>query len=96
MIPFNADEMIEIDQLWRKLPGDHVWTGWAACGEAPTEIWIFRTRAHWRKFPLFKTETGYRISDESGETSTEAPTLQALLNKIEAIPGLKDPNGSAV
>lgn len=90
MLPFNAEEIAEIDHLWRNVPGDHVWTGWAACGEAPLEIWIFRTRAHWRKFPLVKTQAGYRISDEKGQSAAEARSLPALLKKIDAIPGLED------
>jgi hypothetical protein len=33
-----------------------MWTGWAAAGESPEQVWIFRTRAHWRRFPLVKTD----------------------------------------
>lgn len=91
MSRFTAKEIAEIDTLWRAVPSDHVWSGWAAAGEAPEEIWIFRTRAHWRKFPLTKTETGYAISDESRSQVATARSLPALLKKVEAIPGLRQP-----
>lgn len=90
MARFTASEIKAIDALWRTLPGDHVWTGWAAAGETPDEIWIFRTRAHWRKFPLSKTDKGYRICDESGQNAIEASSLEGLLAKVEAIPSLTD------
>lgn len=86
---FTSSEIETIDALWRALPADHVWTGWAAAGDAPDEIWIFRIRAHWRRFPLRKTHTGYALHIETGRTVAEADTLEALLQKVEAIPGLR-------
>jgi hypothetical protein len=44
MTAFSPSEVDEIDALWRSLPPDHMWTGWAAAGESPDQIWIFRTR----------------------------------------------------
>jgi hypothetical protein len=88
MARFTASEIEQIDRLWRALPAGHVWTGWASTGEEPEEIWIFRTRAHWRRFLLTKTQTGYRISNEAGESPQDAETLVSLLQKVEAIPGL--------
>ena len=43
MARFTREEIETIDRLWRAVPADHEWTGWAAAGEAPEEIWIFRT-----------------------------------------------------
>lgn len=85
---FTPSEIEEIDRLWRQLPADHMWTGWAASGEQPEQIWIFRTRAHWRRFPLSKSDRGYCIADERGRTVARAKSLKALLRKVEAIPGL--------
>ena len=83
---FSQVEIEAIDALWRALPIDHMWTGWAAAGGTPEEIWIFRTRAHWRRFPLTKTETGYALSDEKGKRSVTASSLADLLQAVEAIP----------
>ncbi|HPE47306.1 MAG TPA: hypothetical protein PLR76_02875 [Hyphomonas sp.] len=91
MLAFTPSEIDEIDALWRSLPPDHMWTGWAAAGETPEQVWIFRTRAHWRRFPLKKTDTGYTLSDERGRRVIRADSLQELLVAVEAIPGL-DPN----
>ncbi|KCZ56278.1 hypothetical protein HY29_09505 [Hyphomonas beringensis] len=86
---FTPSEIDEIDRLWRELPADHMWTGWAASGREPEHVWIFRTRAHWRRFPLSKTETGYSIADELGRPVVNAKSLKALLKKVELIPGLE-------
>ncbi|MFH1517109.1 MAG: hypothetical protein ABIH17_04420, partial [Pseudomonadota bacterium] len=67
---FTASEIDEIDRLWRRLPIDHMWTGWATAGEAPEQVWIFRTRAHWRRFPLTKTAKGYALADERGRQTS--------------------------
>ncbi len=85
---FTPSEIDEIDALWRSLPHDHMWTGWAASGEAPEQVWIFRSRAHWRRFPLVKTSRGYALSDEKGRRVVRAASLQELLAAVEAIPGL--------
>lgn len=65
-----------------------MWTGWAASGREPEQVWIFRTRAHWRRFPLQKTESGFFVSDERGRPVARAQTLKALLKKVESIPAL--------
>ena len=85
---FTASEIDEIDRLWRCLPIEHMWTGWAAAGEAPEHVWIFRTRAHWRRFPLTKTARGYVLADDHGRRVFRAPTLADLLQAVEAVPGL--------
>ena len=86
---FTPSELEEIDRLWRELPADHMWTGWAASGSEPDQVWIFRTRAHWRRFPLTKSKTGFVIADERGRPVARAKTLPALLKKVELIPGLE-------
>jgi hypothetical protein len=88
MSAFTPSELDEIDALWRSLPPDHMWTGWAAAGESPEQSWFFRTRAHWRRFPLVKTETGYALSDEKGRRTVQAASLQELLSAVESIPAL--------
>jgi len=90
MDPFTPEELSEIDRLWRSLPGGHVWTGWAAAGDTPSEIWIIRTRAHWRRFPLRKQRQGYALFDEFDRTVAIAPTLEGLLRRVESLPGLND------
>ena len=86
---FTRAEIETIDSLWRAVAEDHVWTGWAAAGEAPEEVLIYRTRAHWRRFPLRKTETGYALHIETGRKVAEAATLEDLLKRVESIPGLR-------
>lgn len=88
MQSFLPSELEEIDRLWRALPADHMWTGWAAAGEKPDHVWIFRTRAHWRRFPLVKTEAGFALSDERGQRVITARKLPDLLRIVEAIPAL--------
>lgn len=91
MTNFTPSELDEIDAIWRSLPPDHMWTGWAAAGESPEQVWIFRTRAHWRRFPLVKTGNGYALSDEKGRRTVRAASLKDLLSAVEAIPGLDRP-----
>ena len=88
MPSFSPEDIDEIDQLWRRLPADHMWTGWAAAGERPEIVWIFRTLTHWRRFPLSRTETGYALSDDRGNLFREAATLEDLLSAVEAVPQL--------
>ncbi|MCF6329654.1 MAG: hypothetical protein L3J02_07640 [Henriciella sp.] len=90
MTRFSIADLDAIDRLWRSVPADHVWTGWSACGEEPKEVIIYRTRAHWRKFPLKKVDGGFRLHDERGRRIAETKTLEALLAEVEAIPGLQD------
>ena len=88
MDAFTPEELMEIDRLWRGLPNGHVWTGWAATGETPKEVWIMRTRAHWRRFPLRKHKQGFALYDERGQSVAIAASLPALLKRVEALPGL--------
>lgn len=92
---FSQKDLDEIDELWRSVPADHVWTGWSASGEEPDEIWLYRTRAHWRKFPLRKTENGYALFDERGHEVAAAASLNELLTAVESIPGLNDASQEA-
>lgn len=86
---FSPQEIDEIDRLWRSLPADHMWTGWAAVGQSPDTVWIYRSRAHWRRFPLTRTETGYALSDDRGRLFREAASLEELLRVVEAVPQLR-------
>jgi hypothetical protein len=90
MTPFTPEEINEIDRIWRTLPADHMWTGWAAAGERPERISIFRTRAHWRRFTLTKASGGFAVADEKGRAVAEAQNLPDLLKAVEAIPGLAE------
>jgi hypothetical protein len=91
MLTFTPHEVDEIDQIWRSLPATHMWTGWAAAGATPERILIFRTRAHWRRFTLTKTPSGFAVADEKDRAVAEAATLPELLKAVEAIPGLTQP-----
>lgn len=88
MLRFSPEEIEEIDRLWRSLPAGHMWTGWAVVGQSPETVWIYRSRAHWRRFPLTRTKTGYALSDDAGRLFREAATLEDLLRAVEAVPGL--------
>ena len=52
--------------------------------------WLYRTRAHWRKFPLRKTEDGFALYDEKDSEVASATSLDDLLEAVESIPGLAD------
>lgn len=86
---FEPQEIALIDAIWRSLPEDHVWCGWASVGEPPQEIAIYRTRAHWRRFRLLKREGAYVLLDEREAVVARNATLPGLLRKVEAIPGLR-------
>lgn len=88
---FSPEDIDEIDRLWRRLPADHMWTGWAATGERPETVWIFRTLTHWRLFPLSRTQTGYALRDDQGNLFREASTPEGLLAAVEAVPRLSTP-----
>ena len=91
MTCFSKTDLRELDALWRSLEADHVWTGWSAAGDEPEEIILYRTRAHWRKFPLRKTEDGLTVFDDQDHPVANATSLAELKSEIEAIPGLKAP-----
>ncbi|MEL7541495.1 MAG: hypothetical protein AAGJ51_11380 [Pseudomonadota bacterium] len=88
MSQFSAADLDAIDRLWRSVPADHVWTGWSASGETPEEITLYRTRAHWRRFPLRKSNADFVLFDDQGNEVARSTTLDALLAQVEAIPGL--------
>jgi len=88
MPDFSPEDIDEIDRLWRSQAWDHMWTGWAAAGERPGTVWIFRTLTHWRRFPLTRTASGYALSDDRGNLFREAATPEDLLRAVEAVPQL--------
>ncbi|MEL7108787.1 MAG: hypothetical protein AAGJ68_13060 [Pseudomonadota bacterium] len=87
---FSTADLDAIDRLWRSIPADHVWTGWSATGEMPEEITLYRTRAHWRRFPLRKSNEDFVLFDDRGSEVARSPSLEDLLKQVEAIPGLAD------
>lgn len=89
MKTFSQSDLDAIDTLWRSVPADHVWTGWSAAGAEPQEVWLYRTRAHWRKFPLRKSAEGFALFDEKDRKVAEAASLEDLLAAVESIPGLR-------
>lgn len=89
MTTFSPEDLDTIDALWRAIPADHVWTGWSACGDTPCEIVIYRTRAHWRKFHLRRTEAEFALFDEKANQLAAHKTLGGLLAQVESLPGLK-------
>lgn len=91
MKTFSQQDLDTIDRLWRSVPADHVWTGWSASGAEPDEVWLYRTRAHWRKFPLRKSGNGFALFDERDSKVADAETLSDLLPAIESIPALDAP-----
>lgn len=94
MQTFSQSDLDEIDKLWRSVPADHMWAGWSAAGAEPEEVWLYRTRAHWRKFPLRKTGDGFALYDENDHKVAEAGNLQDLLTAVESIPGLRETSDS--
>ena len=91
MLVFNSSEIEQIDALWRACPIGHVWTGWARPGNRDDEIWIFRKKANWRRFLLAKSRTAYFLFDEKRRVVAKAGSLDALMERVDAIPGLNDP-----
>ena len=89
MKTFSQTDLDEIDKLWRSVPADHVWTGWSAAGAEPEEVWLYRTQAHWRKFPLRKSDDGYALFDEKDRKVASATSLKDLLKAVETIPALR-------
>jgi hypothetical protein len=85
---FSPADLEAIDHLWRSIPADHVWTGWSACGEEPEEIILYRTRAHWRRFPLRKSNGDFVLFDDRGTEVARSASPDDLLKQVEAIPGL--------
>ncbi|MEP1144849.1 MAG: hypothetical protein ABJH52_14095 [Henriciella sp.] len=88
MTHFSATDLEAIDRLWRSVPADHVWTGWSASGETPEEITLYRTRAHWRRFPLRKSNGEFILYDDRGTEVARSGSPSDLLTQVEAIPGL--------
>ncbi|MEQ3745522.1 MAG: hypothetical protein ABNH53_04720 [Henriciella sp.] len=90
MNQFSTADLEAIDRLWRSVPADHVWTGWSATGEEPEEIVLYRIKAHWRRFPLRKSNSGFVLYDDKDTEVAKADSLTDLLTEVEAIPGLSD------
>ncbi|ACT59995.1 RNA-binding protein [Hirschia baltica] len=85
---FSETEINNIEQMWRALGGDHPWTGWATLPENPDEIWIFRSRANWRRFILRKTDAAYVLFDDTQNSEEVFEELESLANKVGQVPAL--------
>lgn len=48
-------------------------------------------RANWRRFTLIKSRLTYYIYDEKRRIVARASSLNDLLTRVDAIPGLNDP-----
>ena len=84
---FLSEEVERLDRLWRALPPHHEWTGWACSGSEPDQIYVFRTRAHWRRFALQKTPSGFALVDEH-DSPTPFDALGDAPAVIASVPGL--------
>ncbi len=91
MTPFSSADLDEIHDLWSRLGPGHVWTGWAHPGKSDSDVWIFRTRANWRRFLLTKSDGGFQLRDEKRRVVADDETLAGLLDKVAAIPGIDTP-----
>jgi len=88
MVCFSALETAEIDRIWRTLPIDHVWSGWAAVDEKPETIWLYRRRQNWRRFELLKEAEAYVLTDEAGAKIGSSAQLNDILCDLEIAPPL--------
>lgn len=88
MSRFNKQETAEIDRMWRELPADHVWSGWAAVDSEPKAIWLYRLLNNWRRFELVKQKGHYALIDDKGARVGTSNTLSNLSDEIEMAPSL--------
>jgi len=88
MTCFSHVETAEIDRIWRTLPRDHVWSGWAAVAEEPETIWLYRQRQNWRRFELLKDANHYILTDEAGSKIGSSTQLSEVLCDLEVAPPL--------
>lgn len=88
MIRFSAAEIREIDKIWRGLPAEHSWSGWAVVGVEPSMIWLYRQRQNWRRFNLTKLEDTYSLTDDHGHEIGKSGNLSRVLCDIETVPSL--------
>ena len=91
MALFSSIETTEIDRIWRSLPAEHVWSGWASVGQEPEAIWLYRRRQNWRRFQLLKKAGEYLLVDEKGEKIAASGSLPDVLCDIEIVPSLARP-----
>ena len=75
--------------MWRALPADHVWSGWAAVDKEPKAIWLYRLLNNWRRFELIKQKGSYALIDDTGAKIGAYSSLSKLIGEIEMAPSLK-------
>ena len=88
MIRFSFAEISQIDEIWRSLPVDHSWSGWAMIDAEPSTVWLYRQRQNWRRFILAKRKGTYTLTDDLGKEVGTSRSLPNILCDIEAVPGL--------
>ena len=88
MTRFSSKDIDQLDEVWRNLPRDHAWTGWARTESRPDEVWVFRTRANWRRFVILKDEAGFLLRDDSGDFSKRFDQLAALPDAVSSVPSM--------
>jgi hypothetical protein len=75
--------------MWRALPADHVWSGWAAVDKEPKAIWLYRLLNNWRRFELIKQKGHYALIDDKGVKIGASDSLSGLIGAIERVPSLE-------
>ena len=88
MTAFSNADLSALDRMWRDLPRDHPWTGWAQIQSAPGEVWVFRERANWRLFTLRKTDDNFILHDDVQTYEMSVDSLQGLPEAIAKVPAL--------
>jgi len=88
MARFNASEINQIESIWRDLPHEHMWSGWAAIDAEPEAIWLYRQRQNWRRFTLTKQARAYVLKDEKGQQIGKSTSLPTVLCDLEIAPAL--------
>ncbi len=88
MTEFSDDDMQALDAIWRQLPMNHAWTGWARIDSYAGEIWLFRTRANWRRFILRKSGDGMVLEDDTGKAAQSVAGMADLPAAVARVPAL--------
>ena len=90
MTAFRPPEIDQLEDIWRKLPDSHPWTGWALISDNGDEVWIFRKKANWRRFILTKEPNGFRLESERGEAVRMFADLTMMAEAVASMPTLEN------
>ena len=84
---FSQDDLEAIDAIWRSLPDNDNWVGWAATANQADTVWLFRKRANWRRFLLRKTEENQLVlHDEERKQVGTCTQFEELPKVIDDLP----------